>query len=258
MTAITVKNKKTKEKRLRDCPETLGKMMALWNVLEREKVEEFMPGFLQNALTVVRQNQLSEVERIPSAALQLSLNVGQWIRSLPEEIRAWLTFFAGEFPTESKYIPASMIIRLPTGEYALDPDYKDSGPRQPTLKELMDWCTAVLALVILLQRSHQIASDIVETGESQPTTYWTVSSSFKPDSKGRLRYAPSNAEGVLQDIFEGVEAARIKRCVVCKEFFWAGRLDQTACSQKCASLHRVRTYRSKHSTKKGGNQNEED
>jgi hypothetical protein len=44
---------------------------------------------------------------------------------------------------------------------------------------------------------------------------------------------------------EGVEAARVRQCPVCKRFFFALRQDQKACSKPCNAARRVRDWRAK-------------
>lgn len=49
----------------------------------------------------------------------------------------------------------------------------------------------------------------------------------------------------LMEALKGVEAARIRRCAICKRFFWAGRITQKCCSKQCANNYRVRRFRDK-------------
>jgi len=45
------------------------------------------------------------------------------------------------------------------------------------------------------------------------------------------------------DALEGVEAARVRQCPVCRRFFFALRKDQKACSKRCNGVRRVRHWR---------------
>lgn len=45
---------------------------------------------------------------------------------------------------------------------------------------------------------------------------------------------------------DGVEAARIRECEICKRIFWAGRKTQQACSPACAHALRNRRYRARY------------
>lgn len=237
----------------------LAKMVKLWNSYELAQVEDSIPEYLLYTLTELRLNMLPELlEAQPKAYLQECLALAGWVNSLPEDVKTWIIEYTGEFPGRITYLPARAFIKTPDGGYRIDPAYKDPKAKAPKLKELFGWYTGVLTQFILLRRGYQIIVDLAEHGEAQPSAGWDISGGFKPDPKGKLRYVPSEQEKCLQAIFDGVEAARIKRCVVCNQFFWAGRLDQSACSPKCASIHRIRTYRSKHPIKKGDNQSEDD
>lgn len=54
---------------------------------------------------------------------------------------------------------------------------------------------------------------------------------------------------LLFRVLEGVEAERIRECPICEKLFWAGRLDQTACSTRCANVRRGRIHREKYHKK---------
>ena len=47
----------------------------------------------------------------------------------------------------------------------------------------------------------------------------------------------------LLDALVGVEASRIRKCPICTSMFWAGRIDQKCCTNKCANVARVRRSR---------------
>jgi hypothetical protein len=59
------------------------------------------------------------------------------------------------------------------------------------------------------------------------------------DSGGRLRFVM----GSLQQILEGVEAARIRHCPICGALYWAGRMDRPACGRRCGHVLRSRKWR---------------
>jgi predicted nucleic acid-binding Zn ribbon protein len=46
----------------------------------------------------------------------------------------------------------------------------------------------------------------------------------------------------------GSEVSRHRECEVCKSFFYAIRLNQSACSKRCNSVRRVRNWREKQAT----------
>jgi predicted nucleic acid-binding Zn ribbon protein len=48
---------------------------------------------------------------------------------------------------------------------------------------------------------------------------------------------------ILFDFVMDVQVSRIRKCRVCKNYFWAGRKDKTLCSEKCAATHRKRQER---------------
>jgi hypothetical protein len=47
----------------------------------------------------------------------------------------------------------------------------------------------------------------------------------------------------LLQALEGVEANRIKQCPNCWKIFWAGRIDQPGCSQRCTGNIRIKRWR---------------
>lgn len=63
--------------------------------------------------------------------------------------------------------------------------------------------------------------------------------SVKTDAGGNLRI---QHDPLLQAL-EGVEVSRIRECPICGALYWAGRLNQPACTGKCAHVLRQRRYR---------------
>lgn len=53
----------------------------------------------------------------------------------------------------------------------------------------------------------------------------------------------------ILEAIEGVEAFRIRQCPICQRIYWAGRLDQLACSKQCNQTRRARAWRKSYSTK---------
>jgi hypothetical protein len=64
--------------------------------------------------------------------------------------------------------------------------------------------------------------------------------------KGRIRLRPA----AFLSAFEGVEVERIRKCPVCGLFFWAGRLNKSACAEPCARVLRQRKLRENRKHKK--------
>lgn len=64
------------------------------------------------------------------------------------------------------------------------------------------------------------------------------------DKSDVIRFSPPPIARIL----DGVEADRIRECEVCQKFFWAGRIDQKACTTKCAKVLRSRRWREKYLT----------
>ncbi|HKA22640.1 MAG TPA: hypothetical protein VKN18_30490 [Blastocatellia bacterium] len=64
------------------------------------------------------------------------------------------------------------------------------------------------------------------------------------DQKGKIAIHPP----VLYERLEGVDAARIRECLICSHIFWAGRIDKFCCSDKCLAAQRSRKYRDKYKT----------
>ncbi len=52
---------------------------------------------------------------------------------------------------------------------------------------------------------------------------------------------------LFTDAVEGVEAARIRLCEVCRNVFWASRMNKKSCSKLCAHALRNRRYRERYS-----------
>ena len=52
----------------------------------------------------------------------------------------------------------------------------------------------------------------------------------------------------LIEALEGVEAERIRTCPICEQIFWAGRINQPACSKRCSHALRNRKYRERYLT----------
>ena len=59
---------------------------------------------------------------------------------------------------------------------------------------------------------------------------------------GIIQFAQNPAVNALQ----GVEANRIRRCLLCEKFFWAGRIDRKCCSEKCRKNWHTRRWREKY------------
>lgn len=51
---------------------------------------------------------------------------------------------------------------------------------------------------------------------------------------------------ILFKVLEDIEIERIRECPICEKLFWAGRLDQSACSPRCSNVRRGRAWRSKY------------
>lgn len=48
---------------------------------------------------------------------------------------------------------------------------------------------------------------------------------------------------------QGVQAYRIRNCPICRRIFWAGRIDQAACSKQCNQTRRARLWRKNYQEK---------
>jgi hypothetical protein len=64
------------------------------------------------------------------------------------------------------------------------------------------------------------------------------------NDKGRIEMAPS----LLIDALQGVEAYRIRKCVICDQFFYATRTDLITCPKPktCAGILRTRKWRDRY------------
>jgi len=59
------------------------------------------------------------------------------------------------------------------------------------------------------------------------------------DQEGKIRRQPNR----FAEIIEGVEASRIRACLICRKLFWAQRSDKWCCSKEHASVIRQRQAR---------------
>lgn len=50
----------------------------------------------------------------------------------------------------------------------------------------------------------------------------------------------------LSQAINGIDVRRIRECPICKRIFWAGRIDQKACTKEHANVYRVRVSREKY------------
>lgn len=88
------------------------------------------------------------------------------------------------------------------------------------------------------------ASDRIEEAQSCFGFHLRTYSCLRIDEKGRVSVRQNPIIEALGG--QGIEAARIRICTICKQVFWAGRLDQFRCSKQCGQIHRVRTWRERY------------
>jgi hypothetical protein len=50
----------------------------------------------------------------------------------------------------------------------------------------------------------------------------------------------------LFNVIEGIDATRVRQCPQCGLLFWAGRIDQPACSKKCVNAWRNKRWRARY------------
>ena|SRR5215208_2612729 len=72
----------------------------------------------------------------------------------------------------------------------------------------------------------------------------TFSTRFTPmelirNERGELEWRPN----ILFKAMQKAKHLRIRHCLICGLFFWAGRIDQPACSKRCTQTLRVRRWR---------------
>lgn len=58
---------------------------------------------------------------------------------------------------------------------------------------------------------------------------------------------------VLLSFVVGVQVSRVRKCVVCENYFWAGRKDKRVCSEQCGATNRKRQERQRYFEVKVGN-----
>jgi hypothetical protein len=99
------------------------------------------------------------------------------------------------------------------------------------------WNLAVMA--------QQIFSGLAQRALSYGKSVNTAVASIVRD-KNRVRAQLLDPAKDFLDALDGAEAARIKRCVVCRNFFYALRSGKTgtkACSRRCNHVERTRRWR---------------
>ncbi|MBI3895099.1 MAG: hypothetical protein HY313_04130 [Acidobacteria bacterium] len=72
--------------------------------------------------------------------------------------------------------------------------------------------------------------------------YLPMGTFVKVDEGGRIEFQKNPTFSVL----EGVEADRIRECLVCDKIFWAGRKDKKCCSPRCLKVWHTRRWREKY------------
>jgi hypothetical protein len=97
----------------------------------------------------------------------------------------------------------------------------------------------------LAQLAQQIFSGLAAGGLSYGASVKTAVASVVRD-KNRVRAQLLDPAKDLLNALDGAEAARVKRCIVCRNFFYALRCGKTgtkACSQRCNHIERTRRWR---------------
>jgi hypothetical protein len=84
-------------------------------------------------------------------------------------------------------------------------------------------------------------SNILTTGSALKGVdqYVKAEISIIVDKEGKLSVESAS---LLRDCI-GVEARRVRMCPICRRIFWAGRIDQPACSKKCGTNYRQKKWR---------------
>ncbi len=269
-------------KKLRECPAPLARMLSIARSYERESVEETIPASLwvENAGRLFVKQRDAGRYRPEIHLLNYLWDLDDWIESLPQDIRDWIREETGPFP-ENPILLGHATRPEDTEANPESDEEKDAGKRDqtpnteapeprriftqeyPTAMQRMkasttedsaspdavgEWRERLVFRVVLLRRACRIIQELIEKRHASVAAGWDISSGYEPDWKGVLRLVIPEPEKYLQQVFVGAEVERVRRCVVCGDIFWAGRLDQSACSGKCATSHRVRTHRKK----KGG------
>lgn len=128
------------------------------------------------------------------------------------------------FPTEVQESFASLASK--SGKMAAISQYHDI---QQAREKLM--------MVIRLNQQAYTDEDLWEP--TLEDRFATPFRTYLTSDKGRVKS--------IQDPFvlavEGIETSRIRKCANCRQFFWAGRLDQKCCGKKCNAAFRARRYR---------------
>jgi hypothetical protein len=83
---------------------------------------------------------------------------------------------------------------------------------------------------------HQAGRPLCPAG-GEPSLDGLITVQTDPDGILRILYNP------LLGALEGVEAKRVRECPRCGAIYWAGRIDQPACTAKCTHALRQDRYR---------------
>ena len=123
------------------------------------------------------------------------------------------------------------------GEISFFDDGLLAADRYRRVREVRDSLRRIIR--VANQHLQDMSTSLEDFAALRTTSYMSV------DEHGRIYLRKDE----LAEAVEGVEAARIRECEVCKRIFWAGRIDQRGCSLRCNDILRKRRYRARYKQK---------
>ena len=251
-----MKREKTENKTVRkgsvECPELLAQYIELTNLLSQElkllTPQQLNPGMEKRLLNAGVRKRTSLLTTLHSWMNE----VEEYYESFPRQIRLFL--FQGRPKKPRSIQQARAMVEFFHGR----PDERGAlqllsnfGEVEPLLLEVfLNWTLGnrikdlkavsfFLHNFVRFSEGKGVTKFFNQRGSLSLGLSFPVSVDISPG--GFLQIADDNILQML--IREKVEVARIKRCPVCSNIFWASRSNRKACSEKCVATHRQRNYR---------------
>jgi endogenous inhibitor of DNA gyrase (YacG/DUF329 family) len=114
------------------------------------------------------------------------------------------------------------------GTFALRADTIEGAQQQRTALERYDYLTQAKILL------SSIAGGRIP---NRPLSQIGIRLYRNEQGKADFQYSP------LAECIQGAELDRIRRCPICEKIYWADRIDQPTCSQRCNGVRRSRIQR---------------
>jgi hypothetical protein len=236
-----------KAKRATPAPEKLASLIILVNDLP---IDSAGPLEIQGkAYAVVRQQLLGRIA--PDWAHRHEVEVGE------EEKRLYINQFERAGPIARQFIGSYDIDDITTAlqrYHLLDAAKRTFYEIASTNARIISKLTEVSFLEILkadLKPATRITEEALKQEWKENGSFWLHTDKHFPSIELHLT-DECEFEFRLHYIFQalqGVQAYRIRKCPICSRIFWAGRIDQAACSKQCNQTRRARIWRKNHQEK---------